>query len=1017
MAANARYSLPPGYNNHAANGAGGKPALPHIDDVVALPTDVDIKKPLKSLLEQAEMSLRQSEMSRDFNRPALALKDFIRASVITVQIVYHHKDYLLLKEGRGDLAMRHNSLMTRIKQQSDMYDQIKKDIIADNKRTGVLPKSQKSGQLQLNGNHSSATPTPATTTSNGHAVTASGKVKPKVQPKPQSLQGNAVPGHGRTPSSNNANFDLAARFANLRGPQTTPGQDPRIKTHPILPLKPAGPRDMPPSPQRSEPSAVNEVPSLPKMPDAIYHPARGSVSSDAGRPPATTPRGSFSRATPTSSLNNMPSPVSARQSIEYFPPMPSNTTGSKLSPQKPAANDETDTIAAEELFQAMKQSGSVLIIDVRSRAEFDEGHIMSSSTICVEASILLRDNISAAEITESLVLSPSQEQSQFNRRNEYELVVFYDQDSEEIPRSPRSSDDMVIVSLHRALVHLNYGRDLKRPPRILKGGLDAWVDLMGSASLQTTSLNSSSHVPTSRARSGTFQRRRSKYIRPLRADEVKAWQQTLENEDISANQPPEYHRSTESFLRRFPPVLTEQESMTSSPATEPPPRYSSLHSIDPYTDLPSPPTRPAPSVPRLSYSSLSHTSDEADRFEEPVAPRQSVRVKKVPEQMTGDGYRLYTGLNNPHNWCYANSTLQSLLASPDFGKELSDSTWSTEYRAPKKDTEKIEHAQLMIRIVSNLFHWMSTGNLEVMKAQTLMDYSQHICKKSRSNAQFGGTQQQDAQEFMSFLMEHLHDETNSRRNRKGNAMQPNTKSQPLLYAAVQYWYNHLQYNESIVDKYWRGLELSTVKCLDCHTKTYTFSPFEWIPAPVALGSTRQTLEQSLHQHIANNTLDDFSCDKCRRNTRAMQSISFARLPPLLCVCFRRFNYNQATGDIKKSTAPVTWDFNDFDFSPYFFENGNGRPPPGTGDQHAYEGPFRYECYAVIVHAGSRTDNGHYFAYVRDQSTHDPYAWLCCNDSRVTRVRIGSGDRDDIQNEVFKSGQDRVPYLVFFRRKG
>lgn len=269
---------------------------------------------------------------------------------------------------------------------------------------------------------------------------------------------------------------------------------------------------------------------------------------------------------------------------------------------------------------------------------------------------------------------------------------------------------------------------------------------------------------------------------------------------------------------------------------------------------------------------------------------------------------------------------------------------------------------------------------------------------------------------MSFLMEQLHDETNSRRNLKGNAMQPNTKSQPLLYAAVQYWYDHIQYNDSIVDRYWRGLELSTVKCQDCHTKTYNFSPFEWIPAPVALGSTRQTLEQSLHQHIANNTLDDFSCDKCRRNTRATQSISFARLPPLLCVCFRRFNYNQSTGDIKKSTAPVAWDFNDFDFSPYFFENGNGRPPPGTND-HAYQGPFRYECYAVIVHAGSRTDNGHYFAYVRDQSTHDPYAWLCCNDSRVTRVRIGSGDRDDIQNEVFKSGQDRVPYLVFFRRKG
>ncbi|KAJ4150183.1 hypothetical protein LMH87_010946 [Akanthomyces muscarius] len=1014
MAANARYSLPAGYNSHAANGAGGKPALPHIDDVLALPTDVDSKKPLKWLLEQAEMSLRQSEMSRDFNRPALALKDFIRASIITVQLVSHHKDYLMLKEGRGDLSRKHAALMTRIKQQNDIYDQLKKDIIADNKRTGVLPKSQKPVQSQSNGNHKSAAP--HISSSNGHAMTASGKVKPKVHPKPQSLQGNAVSGHARSSSTNTVNVDLAARFANLRGPQTTPGQDPRIKTHQIPSLKPAGPRDMPSSPQKSEPGATHTFPSLPKMPDAIYHPARGSVSSDAGHPPATTPRGSSSRATPTPSLSNMPSPVSARQSMEYFPPVPANATGSRSLLQSSISNNEADSITAEELFQAMKQTGSVLIIDIRSRVEFDEGHIMSSSTICVEASILLRDNISAAEITESLVLSPNQEQSQFDQRNKYELVVFYDQDSEEIPRSPRSSDDMVIVSLHRALVHFNYERELKQPPKILKGGLDAWIDLMGSASLQSTSLNSSSHIPASRARSGTFQRRRSKYIRPLRADEVKVWQETLQNEEMGANQPPEYHRSTESFLRRYPPILTEQESMTSSPATEQPPRYTSLHKIDPYTDLPSPPTRPAPSVPRLSYSSLSHTSDEIDRFEEPVTRRQTVRPKNVAEQVTGDGYKLYTGLNNPHNWCYANSTVQSLLASPDFGKELSDSTWTKEYRAPKKDSEKIEPPQLMIRIMSNLFHWMSTGNLEVMKAQTLMDYSQHICKQSRSNAQFGGTQQQDAQEFMSFLMEQLHDETNSRRNLKGNAMQPNTKSQPLLYAAVQYWYNHIQYNDSIVDRHWRGLELSTVKCQDCHTKTYTFSPFEWIPAPVALGSTRQTLEQSLHQHIANNTLDDFSCDKCRRNTRAMQSISFARLPPLLCVCFRRFNYNQATGDIKKSTAPVTWDFNDFDFSPYFFENGNGRPPPGTND-HAYQGPFRYECYAVIVHAGSRTDNGHYFAYVRDQSTHDPYAWLCCNDSRVTRVRIGSGDRDDIQNEVFKSGQDRVPYLVFFRRKG
>lgn len=272
---------------------------------------------------------------------------------------------------------------------------------------------------------------------------------------------------------------------------------------------------------------------------------------------------------------------------------------------------------------------------------------------------------------------------------------------------------------------------------------------------------------------------------------------------------------------------------------------------------------------------------------------------------------------------------------------------------------------------------------------------------------------------MSFIMDHLDDETNCRRDRIGNAAQPKvTFTRPLVIAATEYWKNHLEYSQSIVDRYWRGLELSTVECLQCHTKTYTFSPFEWIPAPV--NTTRvHTLDQALRQHIDPNTLDDFSCDKCRCQTRATQYTAFARLPPLLCVGFRRFNYSQSTGDIRKSTAPITWDFNDFDFSPYFLDSGrarSGAPTPPGSTLNPFEGPFRYECYAVIVHAGSRTDNGHYLAYVRDSSTHDPYAWLKCDDSRVTKVRIGSPDKDDIKGEVFKSGQDRVPYLVFFRRK-
>lgn len=170
----------------------------------------------------------------------------------------------------------------------------------------------------------------------------------------------------------------------------------------------------------------------------------------------------------------------------------------------------------------------------------------------------------------------------------------------------------------------------------------------------------------------------------------------------------------------------EQQSMT-SPDDKPPKRlvYGSSHKVDLYTDLPSPPTRPAPALPRRSYSGLTEGRDENELYGNnnavvPGRPSRAPTMKAVEHQSTGDSTRFYTGLNNPHNWCYANSMLQSLLASPEFGRELANSEWASKYRAPRKDNEKSDHPQLMIRIVSNLFHWMNSGKFQAMKAQTLM---------------------------------------------------------------------------------------------------------------------------------------------------------------------------------------------------------------------------------------------------------------------------------------------------------
>lgn len=1023
MAVNARHSMPPsgydGRNGGYAPPPGATGPLPHIDDMVAFPDDINRNQPMKHLLDMAETTLAKSEMGRDFGKPALAFRDYVKASIITVQIIPSHSDYVELKNSRADWNRRHQTLLKRIAQQSDVYEKIKRDIIADNERTGVKPTVAASAQQKAGANALVSSQTTSVTDSPSvepHTNGSPGKSKPAVHPKPHSLAGHAIKsGHARAASaasaasSTQAMSDLAARFANLRGPQPSPGQDPRIKTHQIVtaPNKPAGPRDMPPP--RPKVSLDSAIPALPKMPDAIYSPARGSLSGDPARLPPTTPRGPYSRAGSIVSLNSGTSTPLPQQGTDYFSSRSRSHSrnGRVDTPQPPESSfkvPEGDRITPEELFEAMKAKGfSVLIIDVRAREDFDEGHIMSSSTICIDPSILSRPNISADEIAESLVLSPSQEQTQFERRASYDLVVFYDQDSEKIPSPLWNTQDTALSSLHRALVHLSYGSELRNAPKLLKGGLDAWVDLMGSASLQSTAPPNPKKV-SSLVRQGPFQRRPSQYLgKPLRPDIVKVWQQAVEIEAKETENATEqaFHRSTESFLRRFP-SLSLQESMTSPAIAEQrPPGYAApSHQVEIYNDLPSPPTRPAPALPRSSYSSLSQTVDDHDMYYESTPTATAVS----PLEKT-----YYTGLNNPHNWCYANSILQSLLASPFFGRLLALSEWSGRYQVPRKEGEKIEQPQLMTKIISNLFQWMAMGKFQTLKASTLMSYSFNLCRNSPTVPQFGGTGQQDAQEFMSFLFDYLHDETNTRRNVKGGIPQPSTTPHARLQAAIEYWANYRELNQSIVDDYWRGLELSTVDCQRCHKQTHTFSTFDLVFAPV--GNNRAiTLEDSFREHNVVNTLDNFACDTCKRNTKAMQTTCFARMPPLLCLSFRRFDFDKSVGDIRKNTSRVTWDFNEIDLTPFFM-----RTSEGSSDR-AFSGPFKYECYAVIVHSGGRTDNGHYYAYVRDSSTHDPYAWFRCEDEMVTKVRIGTGDATDFKEHVFKSGKDTVPYLAFFRRK-
>lgn len=358
---------------------------------------------------------------------------------------------------------------------------------------------------------------------------------------------------------------------------------------------------------------------------------------------------------------------------------------------------------------------SILIIDIRSREEFDDGHIMSQATICLEPEVLSRHHISANDLAESMVLAPNSERLLFEKRHEFGMVVFYDNDSVRISDRSQDPQGKAVYNLYNALNLYDFDAtpESRVAPKLLRGGLEAWIGLVGSGSLQSSTTATTSGTSTTPMVRSFASRRRQTYVtRPIQdAAEAKRWEETIaEAGEVSP------YRTTEDFLRRFPAISEHRESMVSSPVSPPASRPQSpfhsrlSHEENLYTSLPSPPMRPPRAMPRRSYSGLAEAEDSA-----------LVMAKKVGVQAVDGVERKHrTGLQNPGVFCFANSSLQAMFATPGFAQEVWTGAWKGVYKVPMKPDENLENPQLLTKCLANLFHWLNQGSFQSLAAKTFM---------------------------------------------------------------------------------------------------------------------------------------------------------------------------------------------------------------------------------------------------------------------------------------------------------
>ncbi|KAH8995056.1 cysteine proteinase [Lactarius hatsudake] len=723
------------------------------------------------------------------------------------------------------------------------------------------------------------------------------------------------------------------------------------------------------------------------------------------------------------------------------------------SPLMPSAELHVKNMAGpRELHDYMyRHELKVLMLDVRTREAFDYEHIRGDAVVCIEPSVLLRDNVSGQTIEDSLTVAPRDEWVLFCNRDKFDLIAIYD-DASETPGPP----DAPLSRLERAIYETAFRKILKRVPVLLIGGLEAWKHEFGERELVVADASSQlPHVPRSppgvSVTGPTLETFRAlppvprnpppvSDIRPplplpdnyprRSFDQGPASPRLPEPRDLPSEpvrrlqrKPTMTRPPSVSSLNALPRTMSEgaqqasptiPQALTNGTIQYPqtartlvphnsgspfngsagsyglasPPqaslypssllrrRFASRAPID-YPDLSAqhilrpPPVAAAPKErPRMHAHSFSVPA---------TGPPPPTIPSEYPVTYWSDFQIGISGLKNLGNTCYMNSTVQCLSATVPFARFFTDGRWKSAVNMvnPLGTKGNIVHA------FSGILHDLWHGEMPYI---TPFQFRRSICLHA---SQFGGSEQHDSQEFLSFLLDGLHEDLNRILNKPTSEVTTSREEEleklPQQIASEQEWKIYRMRNDSIVVDFFQGQFRNRLECLTCRKTSTTYNSFMYLSLPIPSTKTSKVdIQQCLDAFVRTEVMeksDAWNCPRCKTLRKATKTLSLSRLPPVLLIHFKRFSFKGPFTD--KIEKHIDFPLKGLDLTNYMppplppgvDRTGMQRYPPD--DPRSQIPPYRYDLYAVTNHFGSLS-SGHYTAFIASRG-----GWLYCDDSRVT----------------------------------
>ncbi|XP_055867216.1 ubiquitin carboxyl-terminal hydrolase 8-like isoform X1 [Biomphalaria glabrata] len=327
------------------------------------------------------------------------------------------------------------------------------------------------------------------------------------------------------------------------------------------------------------------------------------------------------------------------------------------------------------------------------------------------------------------------------------------------------------------------------------------------------------------------------------------------------------------------------------------------------------------------------------RFEhKSLPPRSAYSIRKRDlNPVYGNVGPALTGLKNLGNTCYMNSTIQCLNNTSPLIRYFLDDSYLYDINRESSQGMQGEVVDEFAVVVKALW----SGDY---RSITPRDLKNTI---SKYYSAFAGFQQQDSQEFLTFLLDGLHEGLNEVRNAPEIPEQNNEQLNDFDAAHLA-WKHHKLLNKSIIVELFQGQLKSTLMCRTCGKKSVTFQVFMSLSLPIP-ASSRCSLMDCLKEFLKPEILTGSSkwkCPSCRVEREAEKKIDLWKLPPILLIGLNRFYVD---GMWQKKTTFVDFPVNDHDFSQVVIG-----PPTRQ----------RYNLYGVSNHFGTM-EGGHYTAFCKN----------------------------------------------------